>query len=220
MRHAPDRIRFDDAIWQTRDPKGRGMEVQRFAKNVNWCLGADVPLAPAVLCEVTEEFLDGIQWLYEMTTQGLIYPDLHGWDHGPYHTRTQAEVEEHLDKAQIWFKSNLGVPAIRWVTPHGSDSIAMQAAAAKYDLVIETTDYPVVDQKVLDSKLRTTGDLACLDDIVVMNHWWEKGLRLYRIAKIIEHQGIPEAIEATRSALKPKEHKACWGDEWLVWGAP
>jgi len=210
--HAPDRIRFDDAIWSN----GVGNEVQKFTKNVNWCVRTDVPLTPAILCESTDNFPDGIQWLYEMTTQGIIYPDLHGFDHGPYDTRPQAEIEEHLDKAQVWFKENLGVPAIRWVTPHGSDSIAMQAAAAKFNLVIETTEYPVVDQKVLDTKLRQTGDISLFDDVVIMVHYWERGLRLYRMARIIEHQGVEKAMEATRSELSKKDWKICWNE----WEAP
>lgn len=208
MIHAPDRIRFDDAIWSN----GVGNEVQKFTKNVNWCVRTNVPLTPAILCESTDNFPDGIEWLREKIEEGIIYPDLHGWDHGPYDNRTQAEIEEHLDKAQLWFNRYLGVPAIRWVTPHGSDSVAMQAAAAKYGLVIETTDDPVVDQKVLDTQLRQTGNLDLFDGKVIMVHYWERGLRLYRMARIIEHQDIGAAMEATRSELSKKDWKICWND--------
>jgi hypothetical protein len=209
--HAPDRIRFDDAIWAN----GEGNAVQKFTKNVNWCLRTNVPLTPAVLCESSNEFPDGITWMYEKTREGIIYPDLHGWDHGPYHERTQVVIEEHLDMAQMWFQTNLGVPAIRWVTPHGSNSIAMQAAAAKYGLVIETTEAPVVDQKVLDTQLRQTENLHLFDGKVIMVHYWERGLRLYRMARIIEHQGVEEAMEATRSELSKKD----WGICWNNWGS-
>lgn len=212
----PDRFRFDDVMWQTNSPRERGRELALIKKNIMWCKDTGVTLAPAILCEESDKFPEGITWLYEMTEQGIIYPDLHGWDHGPYHTSSQVEVEEHLDKAQAWFESNLGVTAIRWVTPHGSNSVAMQAAAAKYGLVIETTDYPVVDQKLLDGQLRWSRSTDALDGIVVMNHWWERGLRLYRIARIVEHQGIEEAIEATRSELSVKDHKICWGGEWMI----
>ncbi len=211
MIHAPDRIRFDDAIWES---KGEGNSMQKFTKNVNWCINTNVPLTPAILCEETEKFPEGIAWLYEKTEQGVIYPDLHGWDHGPYEPRTQAEIEEHLDMAQVWFELNLGVPAIRWVTPHGSNSPAMQAAAAKYDLVIETTDHPVVDQKALDTQLRETKDLRLFDGAVIMVHYWERGLRMFRMARIIEHQGVEEAMEATLSELSKKDWKICWND----WG--
>ncbi len=210
MIHAPDRIRFDDAIWGN----GQGNEVQKFTKNVNWCIRTNVPLTPAILCVSTNEFPDGIAWLREMIEEGIIYPDLHGWDHGPYDDRPQAEIEEHLDKAQVWFKEHMGVPAIRWVTPHGSNSLAMQAAAAKFGLVIETTEHPVVDQKVLDSQLRVSEDLRLFDGVVIMVHYWERGLRMYRMARVIEHQGVAEAMEATRSELSKKD----WGICWNNWG--
>jgi peptidoglycan/xylan/chitin deacetylase (PgdA/CDA1 family) len=207
----PTRIRFDDAITNSSDPKLRGKEVQKFFKNVNWCVNTGVLLTPAILCQDIEEFPDGIKLLREMTEEEVIYPDLHGWDHGPYAPRSQAEVEEHLDKSMVWFKKNLGVLPIRWVTPHGADSAAMQAAAGKFNLVIETTDYPVIDQKTLDPRLRETRDLSVMTERVVMVHWWEHGLRLYRIARIIEHQGVAAAIEVTRSELSVKDHAICWG---------
>lgn len=209
----PDRIRFDDVLWKSSDPKMAGREMQKFVKHINWCQNIDVPLTPAILCQDIEQFPESITWLREKTEEGIIYPDLHGVDHGPYAPRSQAEVEEHLDKAQEWFKQHLGVPAIRWVTPHGADSPAMQAAADKFDLVIETTGFPVVDQKVLDTKLRETRDLELLNGIVIMCHYWERGLRLYRIARIIEHQSVEAAMEATRSELSVKDFKICW-NQW------
>ncbi len=214
MIYAPDRIRFDDAIWGSSDPKIVGKEVQKFTKVVKWCLNTSVPLTPAILCEEIEKFPGGIEWLREKTEEEVIWPDLHGWDHGPYAPRAQVEIEEHLEQAQEWFIRNLGVPAIRWITPHGADSAAMRSAADKFDLVIETTAYPVVCEKVLDTQLRETWDLNLLNDIVIMSHWWYRGLRLYRIARIIEHQGVREAIEATRSELSVKDHNICWGS-WV-----
>ena len=208
----PDRIRFDDAIWTSSDPKVKGKEVQKFMKNVNWCLPLyeKVSLTPAILCQEIEKFPEGISRLRALIDEGKIYPDLHGWDHGPYAPRSQDEIEEHLDRAQEWFTANLGVSAIRWVTPHGANSSAMQAAASKFNLIVETTDPPVICEKNLDPALRKTRDLSLVAGKVVMNHYWNRGLRLYRIARIIEHQGVAEAIEATRGELNKKDHKICW----------
>ncbi len=209
----PDRIRFDDCLWKSSDAKMKGKELQKFTKNVMWCKNTGVLLTPAILCKDIEMFPDCVSWVREQTQEGLIYPDLHGFDHGPYASRSQLEIEEHLSRAQEWFKANLKVPAVRWVTPHGANSPAMQAAASKYDLVIETTEPPVVDQKALDTRLRETGDLSLMRGRVVMNHYWERGLRLYRIARIIEYQGVHEAIEATRVELNVKDHNICW-NKW------
>lgn len=207
----PDRIRFDDFIVSSE--QFRGKEVQKCQKYVRWCVNTGVELTPAILCQASDEFPEGLEWLRQAISDETIYPDLHGWTHGPYGDMPLREIREHLDRAQVWFKKNLGVPAIRWVSPHGSDSAVMREAAAEYDLVLETTEYPVVDQKVLDTQIRKSYSLEPLHGVVIMCHFWERGLRLYRIARIIEHQGVDEAIEATRSELNERDHAICW-NEW------
>lgn len=209
----PSRIRFDDAIVVSEQFAGK--EVQKFTKNVNWCrnLPDSILLTPAILCQDTETVPGGIECLREMIEEGLVYPDLHGWDHGPYNIRTQEEVEEHLCRAHEWFDTHLGVPPVRWVTPHGSNSLEMEAAARRYGLVIETTAHPVVDQKNVDTQIRESHSLEPLRDIVILNHWWDRGLRLYRIAKIIQYQSIEAAMEATREELSVRDQRVCW-DTW------
>lgn len=206
----PNRIRFDDVLWATSDPKVKGRELQKFKKNVEWCRDTNVVLTPAILCQDIEQFPEAIEQVRRWFMEGMVYPDLHGWDHGPYAPRTQQEIEEHLDKAEKWFWKNFKCLPVRWVTPHGADSPAMQAAAAKYNMVIETTAPPVIDQKQLDTLLRETWDLTVLNGRVIMNHWWDRGLRLYRIARIIEHQNVLTAIDATRSEMSEADHKICW----------
>lgn len=211
MAIVPARIRFDDILTNSNSPRIKGRELEKFLKNLSWCRQLDVPLTPAILCENIEQFPKAIKILQKMTKEGIIYPDLHGYDHGPYSGRSSQEVDEHLDKSLVWFKKNLGVLPIRWVTPHGADSPIIQASASKFNLVVETTDPPVIDQKVLTNKLRATWDINIIKDRIIMNHFWERGLRLYRIAKIIKYQSINEAIAATKKELNPKEHRICWG---------
>jgi hypothetical protein len=206
----PDRIRFDDVLWETSDPKIKGKEFQKFVKNVNWCKDIDVIRTPAILCQDIEKFPECVEWIRQQTLEEFIYPDLHGWDHGPYAPRCQPEIEEHLDKAFDWFKRNLGVLPVRWVTPHGTDTPAIQAAAANYSLVVETTTYPVIDQKQADTILRETWDTSIFEGRVIMNHWWERGLRLYRICRVLEHGGVNVAIKATKGELSEKDHGICW----------
>jgi hypothetical protein len=214
---AIERIRFDDILWATGDPKVKGKELQKFKKHINWCKDIDVPLAPAILCQDIEQFPECVQYIKEQTGEGVMHPDLHGWTHGPYGDLSEEEVSEHLDKALTWFDANLGVMPIRFITPHGANSHAIQAAAQEFGLIVEDTSYPVIDQKAADSQLRETGDVSILDDRVLMVHFWEKGLRLFRIAKIIQFGNISEAIEASKVDLNEKEFKICWSPEWLKW---
>ena len=212
----PVRIRFDDSVILSSDPKIKGRELQKWKKNIEWCLpiANEVRLTPAVLCQDIEEVEGAVEQLRIWTEEGKVSPELHGWDHGPYGTRPQQEIEEHLEQALEWFEKKLGVVPYRWVTPHGANSRAMQYAAEKFCLVIETTNSPVVDQKQMDTYLRDSYDLAVLKGKVIMNHWWNRGLQLYRIARIIEHQNIRRAICATRSELSEADHKICWNG-WM-----
>jgi hypothetical protein len=206
----PRRVRFDDAIWATGDKQITGKEVQKFIKNVNWCVGMNVPLTPAILCQEIEKFPEGIEWIRQKCEEGLLYPDLHGWDHGPYGDRSQVEIETHLDQSCEWLRKHFGRPPIRWVTPHGADSPDIRAAARKFHLLVETTADPVMDQKRVDTLLRQTRDLSFLTGKVIMNHWWERGLRLYRIGKIVQYQSVDEAILATKAELDEKSYRICW----------
>ena len=214
MVYYPRRIRFDDVLWSTGDPKIQGKEFQKLTKNINWCesLWDRVVLAPAILVKDIQAFPECIEWVRQKTEEGFIYPDLHGYDHGPYQTRTEEEVSEHLDKSLEWFNSELDTVPVRWVTPHGSNSPAMTDAARKHGLVIETTDFPVVDQKAADTLLRESWDLQDLDNKVIMNHWWERGLRLYRLAKVLEYQNVQDAMGASKIELSAKDWKICWND--------
>lgn len=210
----PIRIRFDDAIVTSSDPKIKGKEVQKFLKNVKWFLNTEVLLTPAILCKDIEQFPEGIEILKRMTEEELISPDLHGWDHENYGSRSQQEIEEHLEKSKEWFDQKLGVQPIRWITPHGANSPEIQSAALKYDLVVETTESPVIDVNRLEPWLRRTKDLNVMKNKVVMIHYWNRGLRAFRLARIIEHQSIEKAIEVTKDELDKKAFKICW-KEWM-----
>jgi len=208
------RIRFDDVLWSTSDEKIKGKELQKFKKHVNWCKNIDILLTPAVLCQDIEKFPECIEYIREETEQGNLYPDLHGYDHGPYADRSVDEVKKHLEMSIEWFYKNLGVTPIRWVTPHGANTVQMQDAARVFGLVIEDTSYPVLDQKELDTDLRLNKDLSVMKNRILMVHWWERGLRLYRIARIIEYGSVAEAIKITKTELDLKSWKICWNEEW------
>lgn len=205
-----ERVRFDDCLWVTSDPKMRGRELQKFTKYISWCKDLPCQLSPAILCQDIEKIPGGVEYVRKGTEEGLFYPDLHGFDHGPYGSRSQAECEEHLEQAFEWFDANLGVVPIRWVTPHGANSPEIQAAAGKYNLVVEDTRYPVIDQKEADNALRKSRNSNVLNGLVIMAHWWERGLRLYRIARILQHGSVDAAMATTRGELEERDWRICW----------
>lgn len=209
------RVRFDDVMWKSSNDKFKGKELDRLKMHLDWCKYlTNVTLAPNILCQDIMEFPEVISFIQEAANNDRISVDLHGWDHGPYATRHYDEICEHLDKALEWFKTYLPHPPARWVTPHGSNSWVMQRAAKERGLVIETTDDPVIDQREADKVLRVSRDVKKLDDKIVMVHWWERGMALYRIARILQHGGVSDAIIESKHELDDSAWKACWGEGW------
>lgn len=205
------RIRFDDILWKSSDPKMNGKELQKFQKHINWCNELQVTLSPAILCQDIEQFPEGITYIKEkMASDERFYPDLHGWTHGPYGDMPEEDICHHLRQAFRWFDKNLGVLPHRWVTPHGANSYAIQAAARRFSLSVEDTKFPVIDQKNADTLLRETRKPESLDDRVIMVHTWERGLRLLRIARLLEFGTVEAAIAETRKELDEKSHRICW----------
>lgn len=209
MGHAViSRVRIDDMMWQTGNPDMAGKEMQKFLKYVNWCRGADIYVVPNVLCQDIQRFPEAVEMLDDFDQV-----DLHGWDHGPYGDRSYGEICVHLEQAMEWFDKNTNHTPIRWVTPHGANSFAIKMAARKFDLVVETCDPPVIDQKEADGLLKRTRRVSDLDGKVIMAHWWERGLALYRITQILKAGSVDQAIIDTKSTLDKKSYGICW-DGW------
>ena len=208
------RVRIDDVLVQTSDAKIVGRELQKFQKHINWCIDAGLYVVPNILCQDLAKFPDCIAYLREQKNEGVLDTfDLHGWDHGPYDTRSFKTVLEHLKLGIDWIETNLEVTPFRWVTPHGSISRVMEDAADVVGLVIETTVVPVIDQRAADGELKRTKDLTFLDGRVIMSHWWERGLALYRLSKCLQYGSVQAAINATKGELGEDWFK-CWNG-WI-----
>lgn len=206
------RVRIDDVLWSSSGMAGR--EGQKFQKYVKWARDADLYVVPNILCQELDRFPETKEWLrIELLEDRLTGLDLHGWDHGPYRGRGTQEIVEHLDKALTWFMDSYSIQPIRWVTPHGADSPEIREAAGLCGLIVETTEPPVIDQKVADGKLKQTRSLDFLNDAIIMTHWWERGLALYRITQSIKHGSVDRAIDETKESLDSKSWEICW-DGW------
>ena len=211
------RVRFDDVMWESGNDKFRGRELERFKSHIEWCRPlTNVTLAPNILCQDIQKFPDAVPYLNDLACEleDRVDIDLHGWDHGPYAPRKYEEVLEHLEKSMQWFEYNMEVMPVRWVTPHGSNSWAMQRAAREVGLTIETTEDPVIDQRNADKQLRVSRDPKVLDGKIIMVHWWERGMALYRIARIMQHGDVANAIIESKHELTASDWKACWGEGW------
>lgn len=202
------RIRIDDVLWNSAPMKGA--EFAKFQKHVNWAISANIPVRPALLCLDMDKRPEVIEYVKCMTERDNSFTgcDLHGWEHLDYAKEDEHTVRSHVARALEWFDKCGLAPPIRWVTPWGSKSRDMEDVANSFGLVIETTDPPVHDQKLVHNVLKRDGDCRNMDGIVIMVHWWERGLALYRICEAVKWGSIQEAKD--NSPFEGKEYKTIW----------
>jgi peptidoglycan/xylan/chitin deacetylase (PgdA/CDA1 family) len=174
-----------------------GREFQKFRKHHQWCLEAPHLFYPtaAILCSEIQQFPEAVEYVRTELDAGRLYVDLHGWEHINYGELTQEQIEEHLEKSFEYMLKTFGCLPIRWATPWGADSPAIQQACRKFGLYWEGVTHPVIDQGLAMSKVKETGTTECLQGRVVMVHWFERGLKLYRIVQTGIHGTWEEAAK-------------------------
>jgi len=127
---------------------------------------------------------------------GRLFVDLHGWEHIDYTKLSQEEIEEHLEKSFDYMLDTFGCLPVRWATPWGATSDAILAACRKYCIAWEGVTHPVIDQGEAAKIVKETGTIECLQNRVIMVHWFERGLKLYRIAQTAKYGTWEEAAKA------------------------
>jgi peptidoglycan/xylan/chitin deacetylase (PgdA/CDA1 family) len=132
---------------------------------------------------------------------GRLYLDLHGWEHIDYGQLSPEQLDEHLEKSFEFMLATFKCLPIRWATPWGASGENIQAACKKWGLIWEGVADPVVDQGHADKLVREKGTLEPLKGKVVMVHWFERGLKLFRIVQIGKHGTLEEAKKANPKAF-------------------
>jgi peptidoglycan/xylan/chitin deacetylase (PgdA/CDA1 family) len=194
------RVRFDDILVPSEPFNGR--ELKQFKKHHNWCLEAPHLFYPtaAILCSEIQQFPEAIEYIRGELDAHRLYVDLHGWQHIDYATLSQEEIEEHLEKSFEFFLKTFNCLPVRWATPWGARSPEIDQACRKFSLIPEGVTLPVVDQGQAMGKVKEMGSIDCLQGKVIMVHWFERGLKLFRIVQTGIHGSWEEAAK-----VNPKE---------------
>jgi len=187
------RVRFDDVLVYSEPMKDR--EFQKFRKHHQWCLDMPETFYPtaAILCSEIQAFPEAVEYVRTELDAGRLYIDLHGWEHIDYTKLSQKEIEEHLDKSFEYLLKEFNCLPVRWATPWGANSESIQLACRKYGLTWEGVTDPVVDQGPASAKVHETQTVECLRGKVIMVHWFERGLKLYRIVQTAKYGTWDEA---------------------------
>jgi peptidoglycan/xylan/chitin deacetylase (PgdA/CDA1 family) len=175
------RVRTDDVMVSSKDFPGDS-GVGRFRAIVKWLAEAPerIEHVPMVLVKEIQEFPTAITFLKEQVKAGVIYPQVHGYEHVDYKKKSFAEIVEDLKKCKDWFETTLGYTPTVFATPWGASAQHIKDAARAVDMTVETTE-GTLEVPAVTGALRLGAPLTEFDGRVILAHWWERGTRLQRL---------------------------------------
>jgi len=175
------RIRTDDVLVASDAMKG--VEFQKWRKHHQWVLEAPEYFyhVAAILCQDIQNFPEAVEYIRQEVAEGRLGLDLHGWEHIDYAKLSQEEIEPHLEQSFEFFLKTFNCLPLRWATPWGANSKSIQKAARKYSLSVEGVTDPVIDQGQAAQIACQANRIDPLLGKVIMVHFWERGLKLFRI---------------------------------------
>lgn len=196
------RIRTDDVL--VHSDAMAGAEFEKWRKHHHWVLEAPEYFyhVAAILCKDIQAFPVAIEYIKQEVAEGRLGLDLHGWEHIDYAKLTKEQIEEHLEQSFEFFLKTFNFLPTRWATPWGAISDSIQKAARKYSLIVEGVTPPVIDQSQAVSVVHAANSITPLLGGVIMVHWFERGLKLWRIIQTAKYGSWTEAALA-----HPKEFK-------------
>jgi hypothetical protein len=199
---------MDDVLVHSEPMKDQ--EFAKFKKHVEWCNEASELFYPtaAILCSEIQDFPECIEWIRSGLDEGKLYIDLHGWEHVDYAKLHANVIDEHLEKSFEFMLKHFGCLPIRWATPWGRHSDDIRTACRKFSLRWEGTQNPVLDQGIAMKDVRESGSIDCLQGKVVMVHWFERGLKLWRIVQTGIHGSWDAAAQEFPKEFKPESPDA------------
>lgn len=177
------RIRVDDVLVKNSSfvgsPQKRFKQISRWLEQSNHIIHV-----PTILVKDIQHYPDTVEFIKIKITENKMFPELHGWDHVDYNKLDEKSIHEHLDKSMNWFNDTLKFLPKVWATPWGAESEKLTKLASQYNLIVEGTGQCIEPAHWLrlareHNVLRT--------DITVMEHWWNRGLRLLRIAHVMNY---------------------------------
>lgn len=190
-------IRDDDVLLSS---NGFNDPVVRLKQIHGWiCESPKLMHVPTILCSEIQAFPEAIEFVKEETHAGRMMPQLHGWKHIDYKTLPLVDVKNHLDDSKNWMMDNLNVSPTRWYTPWGANAPHLYTAANECGLkLIDTSGIiELAGPNGVLATLKRGVPIDYLDKREIFLHWWQRGLRLWRLALIAKH-GSWQAAEAAK----------------------
>ena len=180
------RVRNDDVLRESSDWVNR--EFERLTRVHAWIaeFPDDFLHVPTIVVNDIVKFPEAVEFVQEETRKGLMVPEVHGLEHIDYCSMTRPVIIDHLTQCLEWFdKTGLPTPT-RFYTPWGGWN--QKTAAAAEEVGLQTI---AVDKKwTLEAVCARLGNGGAVEDVhgnEVFFHWWNRGIRLKRLAMAVKH---------------------------------
>jgi hypothetical protein len=192
------RVRDDDVLRPSSDWKDR--EVERLKRIHSWIteFPNDFIHVPAIVVNEIQLYPAAVDFVAEETAAGRMLPEVHGLEHVDYGKLSAPEIVEHLEQCLEWFHTTLSVTPTRFYTPWGGMHPHVTDAAASVGLTAIGVDTHWMLEKVV-ARLRNGGLVEDVQGQEVFMHWWNRGIRLKRLAMIVSHGSYAAAAVAEDS---------------------
>jgi len=195
-------IRDDDVLLSS---KGFSDPVIRLKQIHSWILESPKLMhVPTILCSEIQGFPDAIKFVKEETLAGRMMPQLHGWEHIDYAKLHLSAIKTHLEDSKHFMIDNLNVCPTRWYTPWGANAPHLYVAAKECGLkLIDTSGIIELGGPTgVLINLQNGVPIDYLDGREIFLHWWQRGLRLWRLALVAKHGSWQAAKDAKPEVFK------------------
>lgn len=180
------RVRNDDVLRESSDWRGR--EVERLKRIHSWIseFPDDFVHVPTIVTSEIIQFPEVVDFVCEETEKGLMIPEVHGLEHIDYCNLPSERIIDDLSQCIEWFKKT-GLPTpTRFYTPWGGWNQRTADAAATLGLTTIGVDKNWTLEAVC-ARLAKGGLVEDLHDQEIFFHWWNRGIRLKRVAMAVKH---------------------------------
>ena len=192
------RVRNDDVVRESGDWTGR--EVERVKRIHSWIseFPDDFIHVPTIVVNDIKRFPEGIDFVAEETKEGRMAPEVHGLEHIDYCALTEGKIVDDLSECLEWFNKTLGITPTRFYTPWGGMNQKCTDAAASVGLTAIGVDTNWSLEAVV-ARLCNGGLVADVHGHEVFMHWWNRGIRLKRLAMAVKYGSWAAASVAEES---------------------
>lgn len=189
------RLRDDDVVIkhssQWEDIFGRFRQVHE------WTKAGDGQLLHvcAILADDLQTHSEAISYIRDEVEAGNIEPQIHGKEHIDYANLSKEKVREHLKYCKDFIFESFSVIPTLWYTPWGASSPHLHEVSLEENIKLIDCSKIIPIESCVKS-IRYGVPVRKYEGKEVITHFWNKGLRVKRLAVLAKYGSWGDAVEA------------------------